>query len=122
MGEIVVDLGIKGKKALLAGASAGMGKASALALAKEGVEIYISARGGDRLTECAKEIGDTTGVKVVPIVAVVVSILAAASMTSTLEETGPICNVTFIVAVLLTTTVTPFTEAGLNPDADIARL
>jgi 3-oxoacyl-[acyl-carrier protein] reductase len=64
-----VDLGIKGRRALLAGASAGMGKASALALAKEGVEIYISARGGDRLMECAKEIGDTTGVKVVPIVA-----------------------------------------------------
>jgi 3-oxoacyl-[acyl-carrier protein] reductase len=64
-----MDLGIKGKKALLAGASAGMGKASALALAREGAEIYISARGEARLASCASEIADATGAKVVPITA-----------------------------------------------------
>jgi len=40
-----MDLGITGKKAIVAGASAGMGKSSALALAGEGVEIYLCARG-----------------------------------------------------------------------------
>ena len=38
-----MDLGIKGKKAIINGGSAGMGKGSALALAKEGVDLYISA-------------------------------------------------------------------------------
>ena len=40
-----MDLGIKGKKAIINGGSAGMGKGSALALAKEGVDLFISARG-----------------------------------------------------------------------------
>ena len=35
-----MDLGIKGKKAIINGGSAGMGKGSALALAKEGVDLY----------------------------------------------------------------------------------
>lgn len=64
-----MDLGIKGKKAIVAGSSAGMGKDSALALAREGVEIYMSARGEERLKAAAKEIADATGVKVTPVVA-----------------------------------------------------
>jgi len=64
-----MDLGISGKKAIVAGASAGMGKSSALALAGEGAEIYLSARGEERLDAAAKEIVDTTGAKVIPIVA-----------------------------------------------------
>jgi 3-oxoacyl-[acyl-carrier protein] reductase len=64
-----MDLGIKRKKALLAGSSAGMGKASALALAREGAEIYMSARSEPRLVAAAEEIANATGVKVVPIVA-----------------------------------------------------
>jgi len=54
---------------LVAGASAGMGKSSALALAHEGAEIYLSARGEERLIAATKEISDTTGVKVTPIIA-----------------------------------------------------
>jgi len=34
-----MDFGIKGKKAIVAGGSAGMGKAAAVALAREGVEL-----------------------------------------------------------------------------------
>jgi len=64
-----MDLGIRGKKAIVAGASAGMGKSSALALAQEGVDIYISARGEERLLATAKEISDRTGAKVIPVVA-----------------------------------------------------
>ena len=64
-----MDLGIAGRKALCAGASAGMGKASALALSREGVDLFISARGEDRLLATAREIGDETGGKVTPIVA-----------------------------------------------------
>ena len=65
----IMDLGIKGKKAIINGGSAGMGKGSALALAKEGVDLFISARGETRLLETCKEIETKTGVSVKPIVA-----------------------------------------------------
>jgi 3-oxoacyl-[acyl-carrier protein] reductase len=64
-----MDLGIAGRKALVAGGSAGMGKASALALAREGVELVISARGEERLFATARDIAAETGVKVTPVVA-----------------------------------------------------
>lgn len=64
-----MDLGIKGKTALLAGSSAGMGKAAAMAMAREGATIVMSARGKDRLDAAAREIADATGVGVTPIVA-----------------------------------------------------
>ena len=44
-----MDLGIRGKKAIINGGSAGMGKGSAIALAREGVDLVISSRGKDRL-------------------------------------------------------------------------
>jgi len=46
-----------------------MGKDSALALASEGVEIYLSARGEARLLASAQEIAAATGTRVVPVVA-----------------------------------------------------
>ncbi|WBH17796.1 SDR family oxidoreductase [Sphingomonas radiodurans] len=64
-----MDLGLSGKTALLAGASAGMGKEAARALAREGVSLVISARGADRLHATAQEIAGESGVSVVPVVA-----------------------------------------------------
>lgn len=64
-----MDLGISGRKAIVAGGSAGLGAASAKALAAEGVELYISARGEARLREKAAEIEKETGAKVIPVVA-----------------------------------------------------
>jgi len=64
-----MDLGIAGKKALVNGGSAGLGKGSAKALAAEGVELYISARGEERLLAAAEEIRSETGAAVTPIVA-----------------------------------------------------
>ena len=62
-----MDLGIRGRKAIVNGASAGMGKEAALALAREGVDLVISARGEARLDAVADEIRQATGVKVVPV-------------------------------------------------------
>ena len=64
-----MDLGIRGRKALVNGGSAGLGKGSAKALAAEGVELYISARGEERLLAAAEEIRKETGSTVTAIVA-----------------------------------------------------
>ncbi len=64
-----MDLKIKGRKAIVNGGSAGMGKSSALALAREGAEVYISARGEERLEKACAEIAKETGATVVPVVA-----------------------------------------------------
>jgi 3-oxoacyl-[acyl-carrier protein] reductase len=63
-----VDLGIRGRKALLSGASRGLGKACALALAHEGVDITIVARTRDVLEKAGAEIAQATGVKVTTVV------------------------------------------------------
>ena len=62
-----MDLGIRGRKALLGGASRGLGKACALALAREGVDVTIVARTRDLLERTAAEISEATGVKVTPV-------------------------------------------------------
>ncbi|WP_379545677.1 SDR family oxidoreductase [Qipengyuania sp. DSG2-2] len=64
-----MDLRISGRKALVNGGSAGMGRGAVLALAREGVEVFVSARGEDRLLATCKEIAEATGAKVHPVVA-----------------------------------------------------
>ena len=49
-----MDLGIAGRRALVNGGSAGLGKGAAKALAAEGVELYITARGEERLAATAE--------------------------------------------------------------------
>jgi 3-oxoacyl-[acyl-carrier protein] reductase len=62
-----MDLGIRGRKALLSGSSRGLGKACALALAQEGVDITLVARTRDILERTADELR-ATGAKVTPVV------------------------------------------------------
>jgi 3-oxoacyl-[acyl-carrier protein] reductase len=64
-----MDLGIRGKRALVCAASRGLGRACALALAREGVELTISARGAAALEATAAEIRAETGVAVQTVVA-----------------------------------------------------
>ena len=64
-----MDLGIKGRKAIINGASAGMGKQAAIALAQAGADIWISARGEARLLQAAEEIARLAPVSVTPVVA-----------------------------------------------------
>jgi 3-oxoacyl-[acyl-carrier protein] reductase len=63
-----VDLGIRGRQALLSGASRGLGKACALALAHEGVEVTIVARTRETLEKTGAEIAAATGVKVTTVI------------------------------------------------------
>ena len=51
-----MDLGIKGKNAIVCAASKGLGKGCAMALAKEGVNITITARTAETLEQTAAEL------------------------------------------------------------------
>jgi len=64
-----MDLGLSGKKALVCAASKGLGRAFALALAREGVDLVINARSQDALKATAGQISGKTGVNVIPIAA-----------------------------------------------------
>jgi len=64
-----MDLGLKGKKAIVEAASKGLGKGCALALAEEGVDLVINARTESELMATAEEIAKATGVTVTPVVA-----------------------------------------------------
>jgi 3-oxoacyl-[acyl-carrier protein] reductase len=57
-----MDFGISGKIAIVAAASQGLGKASAQALAKEGVKVAILSRRQDELNKVAAEIGAAMGI------------------------------------------------------------
>jgi 3-oxoacyl-[acyl-carrier protein] reductase len=62
-----VDLGLQGKAALVAASSKGLGKASALALAREGARVTICARTEAELESAAAEIRGQTGAEVLAI-------------------------------------------------------
>jgi len=60
-----MDLGLKGKVALVAGASKGLGFAVARALAAEGTSVSISSRDEGAITEAAARIERETGSRVI---------------------------------------------------------
>ena len=59
-----MDLGISGRRAIITAASKGLGRACAMALAREGVLVTITARGRDALEATAADIRQATGVAV----------------------------------------------------------
>ena len=63
-----MELGLTGKVAIVGGSSRGIGKAIALALAQEGCDVAICARGEDELKTTAEEIRSQTGARVLPLV------------------------------------------------------
>ncbi len=56
-----MDLGIAGKKALVCAASKGLGRASAMTLAKEGAEVMLCARSHEALNQVVEEIRQDGG-------------------------------------------------------------
>jgi 3-oxoacyl-[acyl-carrier protein] reductase len=64
-----MDLGIRGKRALVCAGSKGLGRGCAAALAEAGVELVLNARGAEALTATATELRDAHGVAVTPVAA-----------------------------------------------------
>lgn len=62
-----MELGLKGRPALVAAASKGLGRASALALAAEGARVAICARDEGALRATRDELADATGGEVVAV-------------------------------------------------------
>jgi len=68
-----MDFGLQGKRALVTGGSLGIGRAIALELAQEGVDVAVVARSKDQLEATARELEAQTGRRVIPLVADVTS-------------------------------------------------
>ena len=62
-----MDLGLKGKKAIVCASSQGLGYACALALAQEGCDVFINGRNLDKLALAAEKLRQTTGAIVTPV-------------------------------------------------------
>lgn len=63
-----MELGLRGKAAIVGGASKGIGRAIALGLAREGCAVAIAARGRAALEEAARAIAEEAGTMVLPVV------------------------------------------------------
>lgn len=64
-----MDLGIKGRRAIVCASSAGLGRACALELARAGVDVTINGRDAEKLAATAAAIRAETGVTVTEVVA-----------------------------------------------------
>lgn len=64
-----MDLGIRGKKAIVCASSRGLGRGCALALAESGCDVVINGRDGAALDATAEEIVRLHGVEAIPVIA-----------------------------------------------------
>src|SRR5215218_3111090 len=87
--DIRMDLGLKGRVALVAAASGGIGYASALELAREGARVFICSRDEGRVREAAARIASETGAEVKGVAADVTSDAdAEAFVNAALDDAG----------------------------------
>src|SRR5713101_2747382 len=75
-----MDLGIRGRTAIVCASSQGLGKACARALAEAGVSVVINGRNPALLDQTAEEIRQATGAEVTPVVADVSTVEGQAAL------------------------------------------
>ncbi|MDB5571625.1 MAG: short chain dehydrogenase/reductase family oxidoreductase [Hyphomicrobiales bacterium] len=64
-----MDLGIRGRKAIVCASSRGLGRACAMALAEAGCEVVVNGVDPARVEATANDIARATGAKVIPVAA-----------------------------------------------------
>jgi NAD(P)-dependent dehydrogenase (short-subunit alcohol dehydrogenase family) len=64
-----MDLGLKGKVAIITGGSEGIGRATAQSLGREGASVVVCARGAELLQQAAHDVAEATGAEIVPVTA-----------------------------------------------------
>ncbi len=99
-----MNLGLKDKTAIVCGASQGLGRACAEALAAEGASLVMCSRNFDRIFQAARSISETYGATAVPI---------AADLT---QPDTPDKLVREAVAKFGVWTYSSTTQAGRSPD------
>jgi 3-oxoacyl-[acyl-carrier protein] reductase len=87
-----MDLGIKGKRALVCASSKGLGLGCAEALAAAGVNLVMNARGSDALEASAQAIRDAYGVDVVTVAADIATAQGQAAVLAVAEGVDILVN------------------------------
>lgn len=85
-----MDLGLRGRTAVVGGATSGLGRASADALAAEGCNLLIWSRRADALAEVAAELRGRHGVEVAHVAADATRPNAAETVASAAERVGQV--------------------------------
>jgi 3-oxoacyl-[acyl-carrier protein] reductase len=107
-----VDLGLRGRNALVGGASAGLGRASAERLAAEGCRLVLWSRGGDALERAADEIRHNYSTEVA-------TVAADATDPSAAEQVGQAALAAFgKIDIAVLNAGGPPTSTATNTDPD----
>ena len=107
-----MELGLKGKVAIITGSSKGIGLETALHLVNEGARVTICARNGDNLSEASARIFEETGIEVHSIETDVTKEEDCKRLvTSTIEKYG---RLDILVNNAGTSAANPFEEVGTD--------
>ena len=87
-----MDMGIRGRKAIVCAASKGLGRGCAEALAAEGVDLVITARTASELEAAASEIAAKYGVSVTPVAGDVKTEAGRAAILAAMPEPDILVN------------------------------
>jgi 3-oxoacyl-[acyl-carrier protein] reductase len=87
-----MELGIKGRKAIVCASSRGLGRGCALALAEAGCEVVINGRDVKALETAAAEIQAATGARIIPVAADVATPEGQAALLAACPEPDILVN------------------------------